>query len=268
MKRYLRRSIPILIVAITATFSYTSSTSALTSGSPVGPSPACALSTAIPATSVDLTNAGSFSVFAGAAITNVGRSFINGKIGVDPGTAITGNETIFRNGTATGTAAEIKTETNLVLPSLIAANSEITRQKTEIGFTSIAAELGAQTVCPGIYKSDAAFGLTGILTLDGNNNPDSFFIFITPAAITTAAASKIILANRAQAKNIFWQSGAAATLGASSFFKGTILAEAAITAGNGVHVHGRLLSKSAAVTLDRDCIVVQEITTDIACSIE
>lgn len=266
MNRYLKRSIPTLIAVVAVTFSYTSSTSADEPESPVGPSTACAPSTAIQATSVDLTNADSFSVFAGAAITNVGRSFINGKIGVYPGTAITGNEALYSNGTATGTAAEIKAETNLVLPSLIAANSEITRQKTETGFTSIAAELGAQTVCPGIYKSDAAFGLTGNLTLDGNNDPNSLFIFITPAAITTAAASKIILANGAQAKNIFWQSGAAATLGASSFFQGTVLAEAAITVGNGVHVHGRLLSKSAAVTLDRDCIIVPDIASDIACS--
>jgi type VI secretion system secreted protein VgrG len=264
MKRFLKLSIPSLIVAIAATFSYTSSAVA----NPLAPegSTACADSTVKQATSVDLTDAHGFSVFAGAAITNVGRSFINGKIGVDPGTAITGNETIFSNESAT--AAESKTATKLVLPSLITANSEITRQKVENGFSPIAAELGAQTVCPGIYKSDAAFGLTGILTLDGNNDPDSLFIFITPAAITTAAASKIILRNDAQAKNVFWQTGAAATLGASSFFKGTILAEAAITAGNGVHVHGRLLSKSAAVTLDRDCIVVPGIETHIACSIE
>lgn len=273
MKRFLKLSIPSLIVAIAATFSYTSSSSAA-SALALG-STACAGSTVKQATSVDLTDAHGFSVFAGAAITNVGRSFINGKIGVDPGTAITGNETIFSNESATATATEIKTETNLVLPSLIAANTEITRQKEVNGFAPIAAELGAQIVCPGIYKSDAAFGLTGILTLDGNNNPNSLFIFITPAAITTAAASKIILANDAQAKNVFWQSGAAATLGASSFFKGTILAEAAITAGNGVHVHGRLLSKSAAVTLDRDCIVVPDLSalgitsaTDIACSEE
>jgi type VI secretion system secreted protein VgrG len=266
MKRYQKRSIPILIVAISTTFAYASSTVA-DAVSPLG-STTCAGSTTKQATSIDLTDAAGFSVFAGAAITNVGRSFINSKIGVDPGTAITGNETIFNNGSATATAAEIKYETNLVLPSLIAANSEITRQKVVNGFSPIAAELGAQIVCPGIYKSDAAFGLTGNLTLDGNNDPNSLFIFITPAAITTAAASKMILTNGAHERNIFWQSGAAATLGASSFFKGTILAEAAITAGNGVHVHGRLLSKSAAVTLDRNCVIVPDIATDIACSAE
>jgi type VI secretion system secreted protein VgrG len=266
MKMHLKRFTPIVIVVVAATSTLTGVASSGATG-PAG-SVACAGSTAIKATTVELGSARGFSVFAGAAITNVGRSFINGEIGVDPGTAITGNETIFSNGTATGIAAEIKVQTHLVLPSLIAANTEITRQKVVNGFSPIAAELGAQVVCPGIYKSDAAFGLTGNLTLDGNNNPNSLFIFITPAAITTAAASKIILVNGAQEKNVFWQSGAAATLGASSFFKGTILAEAAITAGNGVHVHGRLLSKSAAVTLDRDCVVVPDIATDIVCSTE
>lgn len=259
MKQHLKRSIPILITALAATFTYTSAALA-------DSSPACEGSTSIQAENILLDDAANFGVFAGSAVTNVGRSFINGKIGVDPGTAITGNETIFSNGTATGTAAEVKTETNLVLPSLIAANTEVTRQKVENGFSPIAAELGAQIVCPGVYKSDAAFGLTGILILDGNNDTNSKFIFITPAAITTAAASKIILVNGAKPENIFWQSGAAATLGASSFFKGTILAEAAITVGNGAHVHGRLLSKSAAVTLDRDCVITPNISTDINCS--
>ena len=191
-----------------------------------------------------------FGVIAAAAITNVGASYLNGNIGVFPGTAITGIETIF---TDTATAQITRTDAALAQASLIAANGAITVQRSR---TQIAEELGEQIVCPGIYNSDAAYGLTGNLYLDGNNHADSVFIFITPAALTSAAASKIILINGAQAKNVFWQIGAAATLGASSFFKGTILAQAAITVGAGVHVHGRLFSMGAAITLDSDCIVV------------
>lgn len=123
-------------------------------------------------------------------------------------------------------------------------------------------------MCPGIYKSDAAFGLTGNLILDGADNPTSVFIFITPAAITTAAASKIILRNGAQAKNIFWQIGAAGTLGASSFFKGSLITQAAITSGAGVHVHGGLFSIGAAVTLDSTCILVPDKRVDFSCATE
>lgn len=261
MNRYLKRSIPTFIIAIVATFTYTGA--AVASGST-----ACAGSASIPAASVGLGSAQGFSVFAGAAVTNVGGSYLNGYVGVEPGTAITGIETIFTNDISTTSVIEIyKSTSRLALASLIAANSAITAQKV-VAHSPIAAELGGQTVCPGIYKSDAAFGLTGVLTLDGNNNADSVFIFITPAAFTSAAASKIILRNGADQKNVYWKVGAAATLGASSFFKGTILAEAAITAGAGVHVHGRLLSKSAAVTLDSNCILVPNIRRTITCSAE
>lgn len=202
-----------------------------------------------------------FGVIAAAAITNVGASNLNGDIGVFPGTAITGIETIF---TDTATAPIKSKEANLAQAGLIAANGAITKQ---VSRTQIAEELGEQIVCPGIYNSDAAYGLTGNLYLDGNNDPNSVFIFITPAALNSAAASKIILINGAQAKNVFWQIGAAATLGASSFFKGTILAQAAITVGAGVHVHGRLYSMGAAITLDSDCIVVPSaLSPNFTCS--
>jgi hypothetical protein len=214
-------------------------------------SDACKGSKSEVATTVTLTsNVIDFGVIAAAAITNVGASNLKGAIGVFPGTAITGIETIF---TDTATSQITRTAAAPAQADLIDANGEITNQKSR---TQIAAELGEQIVCPGIYNSDAAYGLTGNLTLDGNNHADSVFIFITPAALTSAAASKIILINGAQAKNVFWQIGAAATLGASSFFKGTILAQAAITVGAGVHVHGRLFSMGAAITLDGNCIVV------------
>ena len=264
MERYLIKFTPIVIVAVVATFTLATPATAVV---PTG-SLACSNSTKTKATSVDLGSASDFSIFAGAAITNVGRSRLNGGVGVNPGTAITGGETIFTNVAETATVSEVdKLISTNALASIIAANDSITTQKIT-KHSDIAAELGEQTVCPGIYKSDAAFGLTGILTLDGNNDPNSVFIFITPAAFTSAAASKIILRNGANADNVYWQLGAAATLGASSFFKGTILAEAAITAGAGVHIHGRLLSKSAAVTLDSNCILVPNIRVTISCSAE
>jgi hypothetical protein len=264
MKRYLIRFTPIVIVAVVATFTLAT---VATASSSLG-SPACTSSTAIQATSVSLGSASGFSIFAGAAITNVGRSRLNGGVGVNPGTAITGGETIFTNLAETASVSEVnKSNSTNALASIIAANDSITTQKIT-AHSDIAAELGEQTVCPGIYKSDAAFGLTGILTLDGNNDPNSLFIFITPAAFTSAAASRIILSNGAKAENVYWQLGAAATLGASSFFTGTILAEAAITAGAGVHIHGRLLSKSAEVTLDSNCILVPNIRVTISCSAE
>jgi type VI secretion system secreted protein VgrG len=243
MKHYLK----VITTAVVAVVVSTSAFVGTASGTPI----ACTGRPATQsATGVGLDTANSFGVIAAAAITNGGGSHLNGAIGVFPGTAITGIATIF---TDTATATATRSIAVDAQASLITANSSITSQGLR---SPIAAELGEQIICPGIYKSDAAFGLTGTLTLDGNNDPNSVFIFVTPAAFTSAAASKIKLINSAKAENVYWQIGAAATLGASSFFKGTILAQAAITTGAGVHVHGRLFSMGAAVTLDSTCIVV------------
>jgi type VI secretion system secreted protein VgrG len=263
MKRYVKNYIPALVMIIATVFTYTGVVAARAS--------VCAPTNAVPApqpiaTALALGSAGKFGVIAAAAITNGGGSHLNGNIGVSPGTAITGIATIFTTNYPTRGADPTSTQGTAGPQSdLITADSSITAQSVS-GYSPIAAELGSQLVCPGIYKSDAAFGLTGTLTLDGNGNSDSIFIFITPAALTSAAASKVILQNGAEAKNVYWQLGAAATLGASSFFKGTILAQAAITTGAGVHVHGRLFSMGAAITLDSTCVVVPDIAFSFDCS--
>jgi hypothetical protein len=260
MKRYVQNYIPALVMIIATVFTYTGAVAAQSNSSSD-----CALSS-IPATPVDLLSATDFGVIAAAAITNGGRSHLNGNIGVSPGTAITGIATIFTTNDPTPGAHPMSTQgTAGPQFDLISADSSITAQSVS-SYSPISAELGSQLVCPGIYKSDAAFGLTGTLTLDGNNDQNSIFIFITPAALTSAAASKVILQNGAKAKNVYWQLGAAATLGASSFFKGTILAQAAITTGAGVHVHGRLFSMGAAITLDSTCVVVPDIAFSFDCS--
>jgi type VI secretion system secreted protein VgrG len=55
---------------------------------------------------------------------------------------------------------------------------------------------------------------------------------------------------------VFWQVGSSATLGTGSVFKGTIMALASITATTGVNVEGRLLARTAAVTLDSNTITI------------
>jgi hypothetical protein len=101
--------------------------------------------------------------------------------------------------------------------------------------------------------------MTGTLILDGENNPDAVFIFQTASTLITAASGNISLIRGAQACNIFWKVGSAATLGAGSTFRGTIMAHDTITLGDAVTVDGRLLageqaSGAGAVTLIHDTI--------------
>ncbi len=210
-----------------------------------------------PSDSELLGSASSFGVIAAAAITNGGASSLHGDIGVYPGTAITGAATIDLTGINQGSLETVHN----ALVDLDAADLVLTNLGAG---EDIPAELGGQIVTPGIYTSVAAFGLTGALTLScpallASQAPsDSIFIFKTPAALTTAAASSVTLdpSCNSSTTRVFWQLGAAATLGASSVFVGTILAQAAITTGAGVSVSGRLFSLKAAVTLDSTSIVV------------
>ncbi|HEU4750357.1 MAG TPA: ice-binding family protein, partial [Acidimicrobiia bacterium] len=106
----------------------------------------------------------------------------------------------------------------------------------------------------GVYAtvSKGALSLTGTLTLDGENNPDSVFIFQTDSTLITSTASTVALINGAQQCNVFWQVGSSATLGSNSVFVGNILALTSITVTTDVTVQGRALARNGAVTLDDD----------------
>jgi hypothetical protein len=76
------------------------------------------------------------------------------------------------------------------------------------------------------------------------------------STLTTSIGRQVILSGGAKAANIFWQVGSSATLGALSVFKGNILASTSITLQNSAAVEGRLLARTAAVTLDSNTITL------------
>jgi uncharacterized repeat protein (TIGR01451 family) len=114
----------------------------------------------------------------------------------------------------------------------------------------VAGNLGGQTLAPGLYKSTSSLGITGVLTLDGQGNSNSVFIFQVASALTTATSSQVVLIGGAQAANVFWQVGSSATLGTYSIFNGTIMAQASVSIATGAALNGRALARTGAVTLD------------------
>ena len=125
-----------------------------------------------------------------------------------------------------------------------------------------AGELGQLTLAPGTYTSATSYKLTqGDLTLDAQGDPNAVFIFQMGSSLTVGIAGptgarSIILANGAQAKNVFWQVGTSATINAAGggFMKGTIIAQQAVTfstAGNAklTVLDGRALSLISGVTM-------------------
>ena len=198
---------------------------------------------AIAATAINMGVAGNFAVLGGSTITNTGSTVINGDIGMNPGTSLTG----FPPGTINGTqhitdATAAQAQTDLVTAFNAASD--------QTGATIISGDLGGRTLTAGTYNSASSIGLSGTLTLDGQSNQNSIFIFQSTSTLTTAPGSRVVLTNGAQACNVFWEIGSSVTLGTNSTFAGTLMALTSITATTGASVNGRMLARNGAVTLD------------------
>jgi type VI secretion system secreted protein VgrG len=199
------------------------------------------------AISVPLGTAQSFAVLAGSGITNTGPTTVTGDVGTFPTNTITGSASL----TVTGTNHGGDSVTQGAKTDLVTAYNSAAGE----GPTSpIVADLAGKTLPAGVYKSGSSIGLSGVLTLDGGGNPNAVFVFQAGSTLTTASASNVVLINGAQACNVYWQVGSSATLGTGSTFRGTILALTSITVTTGVTVHGRVLARNGAVTLDTDTI--------------
>lgn len=196
---------------------------------------------------VGLGAAGSFAVLAGTTVTNTGNTVINGNFGVSPGSAITGFPPGIVNGSVyAGDANSLAAQTGLTTAYLDAAS--------RIPAVTVAGNLGGLTVTRGVYKSASGLALTGVLTLDGQGNRNSVFIFQAGSTLITSSGSRVNLINGARACNVFWQVGSSATLGTTTLFNGSILALTSITVNNGVVIQGRVLARNGGVTLINDTI--------------
>jgi hypothetical protein len=201
---------------------------------------------------VNLGSSANYGVLAAATVTNTGPTVITGEnLGLSPGTSVTG----FPPGILTPPAIQDVTTTTAAQAELDAAIA----YNYEAGLLNAAAlpsELSGLTFLPGLYKNASQVTLTsGNVTLDAQGNPNAVFIFQIGSSFVTFGGTQIILANGAQAKNIFWQVGSSATLGNNSFFKGTIIAFSSVTLNSGVNLVGRAMALNAAVTLNNDTIV-------------
>ena len=204
---------------------------------------------------IDLGTASDFSVLGATTVTNTGNSVLDGSVGVSPGSAITGFPP--------GLAATIEASTQLASEGQAALTAAYVDAVGRPLDQTVTADLTGLTLVGGVYAgaAKAALSLPGTLTLDGEGNPNSVFIFQTDSTLITGSASTVSLINGAQPCNVFWQVGSSATLGSGSTFVGNILALTSITVDNGVTVNGRALARNGAVTLDND------VFTSVACDL-
>lgn len=192
---------------------------------------------------VNLGTVGTYSVLGGATVTNTGPTVLGQDLGVSPGTAITG----FPPGVSLGTThATDAAAAQAQLDLTTAYNDAASRPSS----AAVSADLVGQTLPGGVYTSAGPIALSGVLTLDGQNDPNSVFVFQAGSTLTTASASNINLINGAQPCNVFWQVGSSATLGTNSQFTGTIMALTSISVNTGTTVEGRALARNGQVSLD------------------
>jgi len=194
--------------------------------------------------------AADFVVLAGSTVTSTGPTSVTGDLGVSPGTAVAG----FPPGTIVGAQHAGDPTAAAAEASLTTAyNSAAGRSLCPV---SVSGNLGGLTLPPGLYKSTSSLEISsGNLTLDAQGDPTAVFIFQMASTLTTTAGRQVILAGSTKSANVFWQVGTSTTIGSTSVFRGTVMADQAITLNTGATVDGRLLARIAAVSMDSNMIV-------------
>lgn len=190
-----------------------------------------------------------FVVLAGSTVANTGPTTVTGDLGLSPGSAVTG----FPPGTVVGTQHVSDTAADQAQLDLTTAYNAAAGRT--VGAVSVAGNLGGQTLAPGLYKSTDSLEISsGDLTLDAKGDVNGVFIFQIASTLTTTAGRQVILSGGAKAANVYWQVGSSATLGTTTIFKGTIMADQSITLTTGATLDGRALARIGAVTLDSNTI--------------
>jgi hypothetical protein len=203
---------------------------------------------------LDLGAFAGFGLLAATTITNVPgtgtTSDVTGDVGVFPGSSITGFESVRISGSyhladyVAGYAQSSLTNTFLTGMALT-------------GATSVPADLGGLVLIPGIYSAATSAAITGVLVLNAEGNPDAVWVFQIGSTLTTAAGnSTVVLVGGAQATNVTWLVGSSATMGVDTIFAGNVIAYASITVNTNASVCGRLGARTAAITLDKNAIII------------
>jgi hypothetical protein len=230
--------------------------------------------TAQPQLPVNLGSTNNFVILAGASVSNVPISAVTGNVGLSPaaGSGITGFGAMEITGIVYAVDVSGPAGSTMAPTMLTAAKGDLTTAYNDAaGRTPVPSgsfldpgtgNIGGLTLIPGLYKFTSTASITGSnVTLSGTAT--DVWIFQIATALNVGSGIQVILAGSAKASNIFWQVGTSATLGSTSVFKGTILADQSISLNTGAVVEGRLLASAASVTLASSTVTLPAGTTGV-----
>lgn len=207
---------------------------------------------------VTLGTAGNFAILAKTGISTVPPSVISGNIGVSP--VAESYMTGFSQTNATGYALSTQVKgfmyaANMAPPTPAKMTTAISDMETAYndaagrrqgaGATNLnvgAGTLSAKTFIAGTYTWKSGVNIAGDITISGAAN--DVWLFQISGTLTESNGMHVILANGAQAKNIFWQVAGAVTLGTTAHFEGNILGKTGITLQTNASMNGRALAQT------------------------
>ena len=226
---------------------------------------------------VDLGTASNFAILAKSGISTVPTSVVTGNIAVSPisSGAITGFHLAMDTSNAFSTDSRIQLKGEAFAPDYTGGStaSDLTTAvlNMETAYNDAAGrsnkipdaaklnfgagDLGGKTLTSGVYTFDIDVIIsTGLdLTfdggvLDGEDKSDAVFIIQTSKSVKQAFDTNVVLANGAQAENIFWVVAQEVVVAAGSHMKGVLLVKTGVTFVTGSSLEGRVLAQTA-VTL-------------------
>ncbi len=213
---------------------------------------------------VNLGVAGNFVILSKSGITDVYKSDITGDVGTSP---ITGAALLLSCSEVVGTiytvdaagplACRVTDATMLTAAvgdmqaAYLDAAGRINPDFIELG----AGNIGGLTLTPGLYKWSSTLIIPTDIAIAGG--PNDVWIFQVAGTMTMSSAVNVTLSGGAQAKNIYWVTAGAVTLGTTSHFEGNILGATGINLQTGASMNGRMLAQTA-VTLQMNTVVVPQ----------
>ncbi len=198
----------------------------------------------------NLGTAATYAVFTGGgAINNTGLTKLTGDVGQDGAYAFNG----FPPGTYTGTLNRNNGASALAKSDLLTAWTA--NAAVPCGFVLGVGIVDGQSFDPAVYCSGAATTTSGNITFDAHGDGTAIFIVKIGGQLDANSGTHILLANNAQAGNIYWFVDGAVNIADNSTFKGVIVSRGAIIFSGTSSLDGRALAAPlGAITLSSNSV--------------